>query len=232
MRRPRLGVRVAAGVALAAVLAAAAVASPDAVLARATWLAADPTRFVVAAVCLALVRPLLAWPTTLLAVVVGFALGVAGFPFALSLIVLTSVPPYLFARRVGRGGRVAATGEAFVERAGDARSVIASRLLPAPSDVVSVAAGVAGVRLRWFLVGTAVGEVPWAAAGVLAGASAETLAAGDVAGAFDLRLVVVAGLAAAALLAPTLYRWHRGERGDDAEDELRDDGRAEEREAV
>lgn len=220
MRRLRLGARLGGGAVVAAVLSAAAFTSPDAVLARAAWATADPTRFVAVAVCLALVRPLLAWPTTLLAVVVGYAFGVAGVPFALALIVLTSVPPYLFARRFGRVGRVAAAGEAFVERAGGVRSVVASRLVPAPSDVVSVAAGVSGVRLGAFVVGTAVGETPWAVAGVLAGASAETLAAGDVAGAIDLRLGVAAALAAALLVAPTLYEWYderrRGEKGDAA----------------
>ncbi|RDI72586.1 TVP38/TMEM64 family protein [Halopelagius longus] len=208
MRRLRFGARIGVGAALAAVVVAAAVTSPDAFLSHLAWASADPARFAAVAVCLALVRPLLAWPTTLLAVVVGYVVGVGGVPFALALIVLTSVPPFLFARRFGRGGRVAAAGEAFVERTGDVRSVVASRLLPAPSDVVSVAAGVSGVRLGAFVVGTAVGETPWAVAGVLAGASAETLAAGDVAGAIDLRLGVAAALAAAMLVAPTLYEWY------------------------
>lgn len=208
MRRPRFGVRVGVGGVLAVVLLAAAVTSPDAVLRRLAWATADPARFVAAAVCLALVRPLLAWPTTILAVVVGYAVGVVGVPFALALVVLTSVPPFLFARRVGRGGRVAAAGEAFVERTGDVRSVVASRLVPAPSDVVSVAAGVSGVRLRSFVAGTAVGETPWVLAGVIAGASAETLAAGDVAGAVDARLVVATAFAAAVLVAPSLYEWY------------------------
>ncbi|SFG45187.1 Uncharacterized membrane protein YdjX, TVP38/TMEM64 family, SNARE-associated domain [Halopelagius inordinatus] len=216
MRRPRFGVRVGVGGVLAAVLVAAAVTSPDAALNRLAWATADPTRFVAAAVCLALVRPLLAWPTTILAVVVGYAFGVVGVPFALALIVLTSVPPFLFARRVGRESRVAAAGEAFVERTGDVRSVVASRLVPAPSDVVSVAAGVSGVRLRAFVVGTAVGETPWALAGVLAGASAETLAAGDVAGAMDVRLAAATAFVAAVLVAPTLYEWY-GERTRDGD---------------
>ena len=106
-----------------------------------------------------------------------------------------------------------AEGEAFVDRTGGVRSVVASRLVPAPSDVVSVAAGIAGVRLSTFLVGTAIGEIPWVVAGVLAGASAETLAAGDVAGAADLRLVAAAGIAAALLLGPTAYEWYRDRTG-------------------
>ncbi|SFR57589.1 Uncharacterized membrane protein YdjX, TVP38/TMEM64 family, SNARE-associated domain [Halogeometricum rufum] len=216
MERPRVSSRVVAGVTLVVVAIAAVAVSPDAVLSRAAWVVVDPTRLVVAAVALAVVRPFLAWPTTILAVVVGFGFGLVGLPFALALIVLTSVPPFLFARRYGRTGRLAAAGESFVERTGDLRSVVLSRLVPAPSDVVSVGAGIAGVRLRWFVVGTAVGELPWAVAGVLAGASAETLTTGDLAGAIDARLVVAAGLAAVLLLAPTAYEWY-GERADGAD---------------
>lgn len=215
MDHSRLRARVVAGAALAVVLAGALVVSPDVVLARATWLAADPVRLVAAAIALAAVRPLVAWPTTLLAILLGYGLGVAGFPLALALVTLTSVPPFLLARRYGRVGTVADAGEAFVERTGDLRSVVASRFVPAPSDVVSVAAGVAGVRLPAFLLGTAIGEIPWVTAGVLAGASAERLTAGAVAGAVDPRVALVTGLTAVALLGPTVYGWYR-DRGADA----------------
>ncbi|MFD1599252.1 TVP38/TMEM64 family protein [Halobellus rarus] len=213
MDRSRLRVRVVAGAALAVVIVGALLVSPDAVLSRASWLVSDPMRLVATSVALAAVRPLLAWPTTLLAVLLGYGLGPAGFPLALALVALTSVPPFLLARRFGRGGGLADAGEAFVDRTGGIRSVVASRLVPAPSDVVSVAAGIAGVRLSTFLVGTAIGEVPWVVAGVLAGSSAETLAAGDVAGAADLRLVAAAGIAAALLLGPTAYEWYRDRTG-------------------
>ncbi|MGQ4554885.1 VTT domain-containing protein [Halobellus sp. GM3] len=212
MDRSRLRARLVAGAALAFVLAAALVTSPDAVLARAAWLVADPVRLVAATIALAAVRPLLAWPTTLLAVLLGYGLGPASFPLALALVALTSVPPFLLARRYGRGGGLAAAGESFVDRAGGVRSVVASRLVPAPSDVVSVAAGVAGVRLSTFLLGTAIGEIPWVLAGVLAGASAESLAAGDLAGATDLRLVAAASLLAALLVGPTAYGWYADRR--------------------
>ncbi|MFB6092387.1 MAG: VTT domain-containing protein [Haloquadratum sp.] len=215
MDRSRLRARVIAGAGVAVVLVAAFLVSPDAVLARATWLAADPSRLVVAALALAAVRPLVAWPTTLLALVLGYGLGVGGFPLALSLVTLTSVPPYAFARRYGRIARVADAGEAIVDRAGDLRSVVASRLVPAPSDVVSVAAGVAGVPLDAFLLGTAIGEVPWVLAGVLAGSSAETLAADDLAGAVDLRIVAAAALSAVLLVAPPAYEWYAERRTDD-----------------
>jgi uncharacterized membrane protein YdjX (TVP38/TMEM64 family) len=200
--------RIAAGAALTVVVVGALFTSPEAVLSRAAWLVADPVRLLVAAVAFAAVRPLLAWPTTLLAILLGYGLGLAGFPIALVLVTLTSVPPFLLARRLGSDGDVAAAGAAFVERAGGVRSVVASRLVPAPSDVVSVAAGVAGVRLPTFLIGTAIGEVPWVLAGTVVGLSAETLTAGTVADAADPRLIAAAALSAALLLAPTAYDWY------------------------
>lgn len=204
--------RVAAGAVLAVVLAGALLTSPEVVLSRAAWLVADPVRLLLAAVAFAVVRPLLAWPTTLLAVLLGYGLGLPGFPIALALVTLTSVPPFLLARRLGADGEVAAAGAAVVERAGGVRSVVASRLVPAPSDVVSVAAGVSGVGLPTFLVGTAIGEIPWVLGGILVGVSAEALTAGTVAAVADPRLVAAAALAAALLLGPTAYDWYRERR--------------------
>jgi uncharacterized membrane protein YdjX (TVP38/TMEM64 family) len=71
---------------------------------------------------------------------------------------------------------------------------------------VSVGAGVAGVRLRSLLVGTALGEVPWAALGTLAGATVGTLTAGSLARATDPRVVVGAALLGVAALAGPVYR--------------------------
>lgn len=189
-----------------AVAAGALLTSPAWVLARLDWVAADPVRFVVALLVLAVVRPFLAWPTTLLAVVVGYGWGLPGLPVALALITLTSVPPYLLARR-GRGsGRVAELGEQAVGVAGDLRSVTASRLIPAPSDVVSIAAGVSNVRLAPFLLGTAIGEIPWAVAGVVAGESIETVLTEGLGAVVDPALVVAALVAAVLLLAGPAYR--------------------------
>lgn len=205
MRRDAVG----AGVLVAAVVAAAALHSPAAVLDRLAWLAADPLRFGLALVALAVVRPLLAWPTSLLAVAAGYGLGPAGAPVALALLTLTGVPPYLLARR-GRGAveRVAAAGERVVGAAGGARSVAAARLFPTPSDAVSVGAGVSGVPLRPYLLGTAVGEAPWAVAGALAGSEARELAGGGVGpgDVFDPRLVAVVALVGALLLAGPALR--------------------------
>ncbi len=154
--------RVVAGAAAALlVLVAALAVPPDVAFARLAWLAADPVRLVAALLVLAAVRPFLAWPTTLLAVLAGYGFGLAGAPLALALITLTSVPTYLLARRgrtdlsaAATSSRLAAgavravdAGERAVAVAGDTRAVAASRLVPAPSDVVSVGAGLAGVPL-------------------------------------------------------------------------------------
>jgi uncharacterized membrane protein YdjX (TVP38/TMEM64 family) len=201
MRRSRL---LAGGLLLVVLVGALAVA-PRTALRGLTWVAADPLRFGVALLVVALVRPLVAWPTTLLAVAVGYGYGVVGLPYALALITLTSVPPFVVARRFGRESWVAAQGERVVHEAGDLRSVIGSRLLPAPSDVVSVAAGVSGVSLPAFVVGTTIGELPWAVVGVLAGSSLDSLSNATL-DAVDVRLVAAAALAAVLLLASPVYR--------------------------
>ena len=210
----RRGHRLVAGLALFLVVAGGALlTSPSWLLSRLSWLAADPLRFAAVLFLLTLVRPLLAWPTMLLAVLVGYAWGLPGLPVALGLMVLTSVPPYLFARRTGGDGRVADAGRRAVDVAGDFRSVAASRLFPAPSDVVSLAAGVAGVRLWGYLAGTAVGELPWAFAGVVAGRSVEELLDGGLSGVVDPSLVTAALVVACLLLAGPVYRHVRAEEG-------------------
>jgi uncharacterized membrane protein YdjX (TVP38/TMEM64 family) len=203
--------RLAAGSALAVAVALGGwLVAPEYVLAKLAWLAADPLRFALALLVLSVVRPLFAWPTTLIAVAAGYGFGLAGVPLALALIVLTSVPSYAVARKARGRGRVATAGERLAATAGDVRAVTASRLVPAPSDVVSVAAGVADVRPGAFLLGTAIGEIPWAVAGVLAGSSLETLAAGSLSAVFDPRLVVAAALVAVLVLAGPAYRHLRG----------------------
>ncbi len=191
---------------LLAVGVGAALTSPRWVLARLDWLAADPLRFTAALVALALVRPLLAWPTTLIAVVVGYGWGLRGLPIALALIALTSVPPFLLARRSADGGRFATAGARAMDATGDLRGVIVSRLLPAPSDAVSVGVGLSGVPLRAFLVGTAIGELPWAVAGIVAGQSIERVLREGLGAVIDPQLILAAGVAAVLLLAGPAYR--------------------------
>jgi uncharacterized membrane protein YdjX (TVP38/TMEM64 family) len=200
-------VRLLAGVGLVAVVAAlAALVSPATALDRLAWVAADPLRLTLALVVVAVVRPLFAWPTTLLAVVAGYGLGVRGFPLALALVVVTSLPPYWVAGLGADGGAVATAGERLVAETGALRGVVGSRLLPLPSDVVSAGAGVAGVSLRAFALGTAVGETPWVAAGVVAGASFEVLSTASLSAAMDPRVVVGAAILAGLTVAGPVYR--------------------------
>jgi uncharacterized membrane protein YdjX (TVP38/TMEM64 family) len=199
--------RLLAGVGLVALVAVLGIlVSPGAVLDRLAWVASDPLRLTAALVAVAVVRPLFAWPTTLLAVAAGYGLGLPGFPLALGLVVVTSVPPYWVAGRGAGDGSVAAAGERLVAETGDLRSVAGSRLLPLPSDVVSAGAGIAGVRLRAFVLGTAVGEVPWVAAGVVAGDSFAALSGASLAAAMDPRVIVGAALLAALAFAGPAYR--------------------------
>ncbi|OYR54524.1 TVP38/TMEM64 family protein [Halorubrum halodurans] len=213
------------GVAVAAAVVLALAASPTAALGALEWLAADPLRFGVALVALAAIRPFLAWPTTLLAVVAGFGYGWAGVPVGAVLLTATAVPPYWLAR-AGRARlvndsrtveRVSATGSRLVADAGGLRAVAGSRFLPVPADAVSVTAGVSGVAPRPFLAGTAIGELPWVVAGVAAGVSADRLASDELTVA-DPALFVALGVAGVLLLARPLYRAWRTDPtvGDDA----------------
>lgn len=216
--RPTAGVKrrlLAGGVVLAVVALGAWLTSPATALARLEWLAADPLRFGLALLVVAAVRPFLAWPTTALAVAVGYGYGWAGVPFGVLLITLTALPPYALARKGRGGGRVARAGERVVGVAGGTRTVVASRLLPTPSDAISVGAGVARVPLRSFLIGTAVGELPWVVVGVAVGVSTDRLLAGDLS-VVDPVLIVGMLAGAVLLLAGPCYRAYQSRESDSA----------------
>lgn len=218
-RRSTLGRYAVAGAVAAALAALALAVSPEEALSRLRWLATDPLRFGVAVVALAAVRPLLAWPTTLLAVAVGFGYGWVGTPFALALVVGTALPPYALARagrlrlgddpETGEQSGVTAqfcrAGERFAAESGSVRAVAGTRLLPLPSDAVTVGAAAAGVGLRPFLAGTALGELPWVLSGVAVGVSLDRLAAS---GGSLVDPTAILGMAAVGVLvlAGPLYR--------------------------
>lgn len=199
---------------LIAVIVAAAIVtlSPTVVFDHITWIVADPVRVVLVTTGLAIVRPLLAWPTTLLAVLIGYGIGLSGLPLALGLITCTSIPPYLLGRQYDRAIGHSKVGAEFIERTGDTRSVVATRLIPAPSDVVSVGAGIAGVSLIPFILGTIIGELPWAIAGVLAGASAETLTTLSLRTLIQPQLIAAGSIIAVALIGPPIWAWIREQR--------------------
>jgi uncharacterized membrane protein YdjX (TVP38/TMEM64 family) len=195
---------------LVLVTAASMLAEPDRLFAFARGLADRPALFGGLLVAVYLVRPLFAWPTSLVAVLAGYAYGpVWGFPVALAGTTGSALLPFLVARYVGEGSglvaRLGDSGERFFAATGDLRGMVASRLAPAPSDPVSAAAGLSGVSTPAFVLGTAVGEIPWTAAAVLAGSSLETLSTAGLAS-VRWELVAAAGAVAVALLAGPAYR--------------------------
>ncbi|WP_435155163.1 TVP38/TMEM64 family protein [Haladaptatus sp. DFWS20] len=156
-----------------------------------------------------LVRPFFAWPTTVVAAAVGYVYGpVVGFPIALVGATTSACVPFSAARYCNMGtgvfGRLGESGDRFFDATGDVRGMVASRLAPAPSDAVSAAAGLSNVPLRAFVLGTAVGEVPWMVAAVLAGSSLDSLSISELGN--NWLLVVAAGIAALVLLAGPAYR--------------------------
>lgn len=203
----------AAGAAVAGLLLLGLVLSPGDAIARLRGWLASPW-FPLALAGLYLVRPLLAWPITALSVVVGYRYGVAvGLPLALVGAVVTSLLPYAFGRyyrdRPGPFAGLVSGSERFFDATGGLRGVLAVRLAPMPAEPVSIAAGTGRVGLPAFVAGTAIGELPWTVAAVVAGHSLSRL---SLEGAFAVSpWLLVAGLAAAAaLLARPAYRWVRG----------------------
>ena len=203
----------AAGLAVAGLVALGLLLSPGDAVARLRGLVDSPW-FPAVLVGLYLVRPLLAWPITALSVLVGYRYGLAvGLPVALAGAVLTSLLPYAFGRyyrdRAGPFAGLVAGSERFFEAAGGLRGVVAVRLAPTPAEPVSIGAGAGRVGVKAFVIGTAVGELPWTLAAVVAGHSLSRLTL-DGAAAVGPWLLVAGLAAAAALLAGPAYRWWSG----------------------
>lgn len=199
-RRQLLGLSGLVGVAVVAAVAF----SPDAVIQSLAGLVENPAAFLLVIGVVYLVRPFLLWPATALAVVIGYLYGpLIGFPVALAGGVLTATPPYLigkYARTdVGLFGTVSTSGERVVNAVGETRTVLAARLSPVPGDPISYGSGLSDISPRAFYLGTAIGEIPWAAGGVLTGASLGALSRSS----FSLRIELVLLLAGLSLLLLT-----------------------------
>ncbi|MFP8958569.1 TVP38/TMEM64 family protein [Natrialbaceae archaeon A-CW3] len=220
---------------LGVVIVGSVLVSPSASLSLLESVAGDPYRFGLVVAALYAIRPVFAWPTTPLAVVVGYGFGITlGVPIALLGVALTVIPVFLVVHwltesSAGHSQEVASLPfgttlewshrvvTRYYETAGPLRGVVASRLAPIPSDVATGAAAVSGVRLRHLVLGTVIGEVPWTIAAVVLGASTATLAASvrDTGGLgeYGVALAVVCTAAAAVLVAPAVYHLARTQDG-------------------
>ena len=209
MRRASLRQAAGIGVVLAVAAAATLTTSPESFFARVERLARRPVLFAVVLLALYLVRPLLAWPISALSILLGYVLGPVAIPIALAGAVVTALPAYALAGHLGHDAgflaRVGDAGGAVRRTTGDLRGVVAVRLAPLPTDPVSYAAGLAGVPLRPYVAGTALGEAPWVVAAVLLGASAgEVTSAGTAAD--PIFFVTTVALAALLALSGPAYR--------------------------
>ena len=190
---------------------AAVLFSPGAVLGGLEELAARPFAFGIALVALYLVRPFLLWPVTSVAVLLGYLYGpAAGFGLAIAGAALTALPPYLIGRYanddIGLFGYVSDTAEQFFSATGDVRGVVAARFSPVPGDPISYAAGLSGLSVGPFLLGTMIGEVPWAFVAVFAGASMRTLDLSSFSIQPEL-IVALAGLTVLLVAGPAYRRF-------------------------
>lgn len=204
------------GVVVAALTCAALVLSPRAVLDSVAGLSAHPWRFLAVLTVLYLARPFLLWPVSALSLTVGFVLGATyGIPVAIAGTLLSNTAPFLLARYArsdeGVVGLAAGPTERFAEAIGEFRGVVAARLAPLPADVVSAGAGLSEVSLRAYLLGTLVGESPWIAAEVIAGASMHALSVHGLR--HSLALFAAATTCSALLLAGPAYRYVHREYG-------------------
>jgi uncharacterized membrane protein YdjX (TVP38/TMEM64 family) len=154
-------------------------------------------------------RPFVGWPVMVLSALVGFRYGVlVGLPIALAGAVVTSLVPYGAGRIAPESGRLVgrfSTGsQAYFQRTGGVRGVVAARLAPLPAEPVSAAAGAGGVSVPAFVLGTVVGETPWTIAAVSIGHSMTVFAVSAVT--VDWWLVSAGVLVAVALLARPVAR--------------------------
>ena len=103
---------------------------------------------------------------TLLAAATGLLLGPAGMPVALGGALLGSGIAFLIARRLGRGPAEALCGPRLERLKGKVEkrpvlSIALIRIAPAaPATILNYAAGLTRIRLRDFLIGSALGGAP------------------------------------------------------------------------
>lgn len=155
-------------------------------------------------------------PRSALSLAVGAVFGMpAGLPLVLTAATAGGIGAFAASRRLGRGRVQGAFGKRLARVDGrlsrhGVLAVLAARLMPAPPfALVSYAAGVSGVRLVHFTVGTALGALPASVFYVSIGAAASA-ADGWWAGLLDRPWLL--GLAGLALAAATVTWWLRRRR--------------------
>lgn len=153
-----------------------------------------------------LLRPFLGWPITALSVLVGYQYGIlAGVPIAIVGAVGSTLIPYTGMRYFEfDSGILEWATEEFFSATGDFRGMIAARIAPVPAEATSLAAGAAEVRPLTFVLGTAIGEIPWAIAAVTIGHSMYRLTLSEVS--FSPWLIAATAIAAVVLVAGPAYR--------------------------
>lgn len=204
-----MGYKRSAGVLLALLVAGGLLLSPDVIIERLAAFLGSPY-FPVLLALLYLVRALIALPVTALAVLVGFKYGLLlGFPVALAGSVASTYVPYALTRYTDFESSLLRHAEDvvddFFEATGDLRGVVTARIAPVPAQTTSVAAGAAPVPTRTYLLGTAVGEIPWVFAAVTIGTSLHRLTVSDVS--FSPWLIAGTVLATVVLLAGPAYKF-------------------------
>lgn len=154
-----------------------------------------------------LVRPFFLLPVTLLTLAAGLLYGAFwGFLYAAVASLASATVAYLFGRFFARDlpGRFGWVVSAQLERF-PFETVLISRFLLLPGDLINYLAGFLRVRLWAFLAATAVGGAPGLLIGVLAGASFE----GDLSGGIRLNAWYLVASAALLCLSLALSWWLR-----------------------
>lgn len=214
--------RVVVTVALAAVVAGGLLLGPSALAGRIRAVLNSPW-FPLVLVGLYVVRPFLAWPITALSAVVGYKYGLLwGVPIALLGAALSTFIPYAAMRYFefdsGVLGKAAEESDHFFDATGDLRGTVTARVAPVPAEATSLAAGAAGVRPSRYVLGTLVGELPWAVAAVTIGHSMYRLSLSNVS--YNPWLIGATLAAALVLVAGPAYKLvERRRNGDDSSEE-------------
>jgi uncharacterized membrane protein YdjX (TVP38/TMEM64 family) len=153
-----------------------------------------------------LLRPLLLLPTTLLTLASGFLFGpIWGFLYASAASLLSSSVAYGLGRFFAGGAPEGGSELLRRLRERSFETVLLSRLLALPGDLVNYASGFLGVRVRAFFLATAIGGAPGLLVGALAGASL----GGDLEGGVRLNVPYLVASAVILLLSLALSQFLR-----------------------